>query len=117
NPRSVGALRRDQNYDGVNLPFALRLEDVEVLEEKPARQILQIDGFGEKREETITSGTGITLENDTLEVLSVTPWEGLVRVPQGEPMAAVEFPGAEGTLSFLESGRSYILQPDFAVRF
>lgn len=117
NPGSVQALRADQNYDGTILPFALRLEKVELLEEKPARHIIQIDGPDEKRQETVAEGTRVSVGDDSIEVESIGPWEGLVRIPQGEPMAALELTEAPGSLKFLESGRSYILQPDLAVRF
>lgn len=46
NPRSVEALRADQNYDGLILPFALRLDAVEVVKENPPRQVLYIEGAG-----------------------------------------------------------------------
>lgn len=117
NPRSVQALRADQSYDGTILPFALRLEKVELLEVKSSRQIIQIDGLDGKRQETVAEGARVSVGDETLEVESIGPWEGLVRVPRGEPMVALELPETPGSLKFLESGRSYILQPDLAVCF
>ena len=117
NPRSVQALRPDQLYDGIVLPFALRLDEVEVLEERPARQTIQIDGPGEKRQDAVAPGARVSVGNTTLHVDSIGPWEGLVRISRGEPMAALELSGAPASLKFLDSGRSYILQPDLAVCF
>ena len=118
NPRSVEALRADQRYDGAILPFALRLDGVEVVKEHEARQVIHIDGPGEKRREEVAPGARVGLGGGFLEVESMGPWEGLVRDPRGQPMAAIEIPGGErGPLVFLESGHACILQPDLAVCF
>jgi len=117
NPRSIQALRPDQNYDGIVLPFALRLDRVEVLKDRPPHRVIEIDGPGEKGKHTVTPGVRISVGDEYLEVDSIGLWEGLVRVSRGEPMAAVEVPGADASLKFLDSGRSHILQPDLAVRF
>lgn len=120
NPRSVEALRADQNYDGLILPFALRLDKVEVVKENAPRQLLYIEGPGEARQEALAPGTQVTLGDTVLDVASLGPWEGLVRDPQGEPMAMIDVPGATGDAGrpvFLGSGQISIVRPDLAVCF
>ena len=117
NPRSVEALRADQSYDSAVMPFSLRLDSVDVLKEREPREVLHIEGPGVKRREVVRPGTRLTLGADSLEMNSIGPWEGLVRDPRGQAMAAIEVPGGSTPRAFLESGRVYTLQPDLAVCF
>ena len=122
NPRSARALRADQLYDGLVLPFSLRLDRVEIVREHPPKDILFIEGTGEPRREVIVPGQRIDLGGEPLEILGVGPWEGLMRDPRGAPMATVELAGASNTsvrrpVVFLESGGTSIVRPDLALCF
>lgn len=117
NPRSVEALRADQNYDGAVLPFSLRLDSVEVLQERPPREVLYLEGPDLQRREEVRPGMRLMLGSESLEVISTGPWEGLVRDPRGQAMAAIEIPGDSSARAFLEAGRVYTLRSDLAVCF
>jgi hypothetical protein len=119
-PRSAQGLRSDRLYDGLILPFTLRLEAVDVVEEHAPRQVLYLEGPDGKRQEVIAPGARLSLGEASLEVESIGPWEGLVRDPRGQAMAAFELPATSATsgrLVFMESGQITILRPDLAVCF
>ena len=120
NPRSVKALRDDQLYDGLILPFALRLDEVEIVREFPPWDVLRVDESQTMRRLTIRPGDRVDLGGQPLEILDVGPWAGLVRDARGEPMATVEVPGdsaADRRLVFLESGAPSIVRHDLSLCF
>ncbi len=120
NPRSVQALRSDQLYDGLILPFALRLEKVEIVREYPPWDVLRIEEPRKTSRQSIKVGEQIDLGGESLEILEVGPWAGLVRDPRGAPMAAIELPGdspSEPRVVFLESSATTIVRPDLALCF
>lgn len=120
NPASVKALRSDQLYDGLILPFSLRLEKVEILREYAPWDVLRIEEPRKTSRQSIKAGEQIDLGGESLEILEVGPWAGLVRDPRGEPMAVVEVPddsASERRLVFLESGAPSIVRPDLSLCF
>ena len=120
NPRAARVLRQDQHYDAMLLPVALRLDDVEIIAEHPARHTLSMEGPSGTRQLPIDTGTRVELGDDTLEVTGIGTWEGLVRTGTGRPMAAVAL-GAmvsfESPMIFLEADRWRLLGPDMALQF
>lgn len=120
NPNSAKALRPNQAYDTLVLPFAIRLDGAELLTTHQPREMLYIEGPGESRAEAIAVGSQVALGLDALTVDTIGPWEGLVRDPASGPMAVVDIPKADGTPGqavFLEPGSASILRPDLAVCF
>lgn len=115
-PGTARVLRADQNYDAIVLPFGLRLDAVEVLKAFPPSNYLDVEGPEQTGRHLIGPGDRLSIGDDSMEITAIGPWEGLLRVPSGNPMAAVRL-SAEGPLLFLESGHWYQPQPDLAVAF
>ncbi len=94
-------------YDAVALPFHLRLDDVVVLEERPAKEVLEVMQAGRKTEYPVASGTQFPLGKDSGILLGIQRWTGLVGHPSGQPMASVSWhrPGEDwGEPLFLARG-------------
>lgn len=120
NPRVARVLRQDQAYDGLVLPFALRLESAEIIEEKAPNHLLRIETPDGARTEPIAPGTRIDLDGETLEIAHIGPWQGLIRRPGGAPHVAMrigaETPGG-GDVLLLEAGGWRVVRDDLAVHF
>lgn len=108
NPRTARSCFDDKAvYDAVTLPFRLYLEDVVILEERPAREVLEVIQQGRKTPYPVETGVHFPLGTDSGTILGVQRWTGLLPHPSGQPMAAVSChpPGeAWGAPLFLARG-------------
>lgn len=77
----------DARYDALTLPFALELEQTAVIEAFPARDTLSIDAPGGVAQVPAVPGQTIMLPSGPAYVRGVRPWQGLIRAPDGPPMA------------------------------
>jgi hypothetical protein len=106
NPREVQRLLGDEGlYDAAQLPFRLRLENIEVLEERPpvnrlefTRPMRDLPGDAEKQVVDAVPGASVPVADGLpVAVRAIRPWIGLIPSPRGRPMAAVSLRrGAEG---------------------
>lgn len=119
NPRTLSVLRRDQRYDGFLLPGALRLDEVEVLQEHPPWDVLYLAGVDGERKVTVAPGDTVTLDGASLQVESIGPWSGLIRDPRGGPMVLLRVTGsgAPERMIFAEPGNLYRGGDGVAVAF
>jgi hypothetical protein len=100
-------LNQAETFDVLRLPFALRLDAVEVIREAPASYRLEIDAPGGKSEHPLLPGMTINLDDGPVEAISIRKWAGLARQPGGEPMAAVSLRRGEESWTeylFLSAG-------------
>lgn len=119
NPRALErALDKDEVYTSTQLPFAVTLEDVEVLGTRPERQVIEIRKQRAVREEEAVPGTVVPWDGDegaTATLRAVRPWVGLLRTPNGSPMAALSLRKAEEAWTrgvFLAEGTWRTVEPD-----
>jgi len=120
NPRVVQALRADQRYDALVLPYALQLDGVEIIHEPAPRHWLHVSGPETEQRIAVETGDTVSLGMETAEITGIGPWEGLVNSPSGRPMAALTVRGddaEESSTLFLEAGPWYVLRPDLALHF
>lgn len=75
-------------YDAMTLPFRIRVDNIEVLESFPPRDVLVVSGNSERAEHALTDGQPIMIGEAPVEV-RLRPWRGLLRQVNGMPMAAV----------------------------
>lgn len=120
NPRVARVLRQDQQYDGLVLPFSLRLETAEIIEEKAPNHLIRIETPDGARTAPIAPGARIDLDGASLEIAHIGPWQGLIRRPGGAPHVAIrigaETPGG-GDVLLLEAGAWRAVRDDLAVHF
>lgn len=120
NPGVARVLRKDQNYDAMVLPFALRLDEVEVLAERPSKHWLEVEGPDVEKRVQIVAGGEVPLPAGSIQVDEIGPWEGLVRTGVGRPMATVRLENPEGAsakLLFLEDRQWQFPTQDLALCF
>lgn len=121
NPAARKRLDSSRLYDGVTLPFSLRLESVEVLHEFPAEARLVITGKGGEREQNIRDGTTLLIDGTPWDVHGPDSWRGAIRNHQGMPMATIILPAegaaaakplplSNGVWRMLPSGTSLLFQ-------
>ena len=127
NPASIRMLDEKLNYDGAQLPLQVRVDSIEVLAERPDKEVFILT-TGEvkenklvEKEYEIEEGTEIIIEDHRLVVGARTPWKGLVFSSQGSPMATVALHSRE-TKSWsqpllLQPGQWTILGDDAALLF
>lgn len=92
NPRVYErALDKNEHFTTARLPFAVTLEAVEVLEQPPARLVLerQDKALGPRLEIAAEPGAEVPWGAGHARLREVRPWLGLLRTPNGAPMAAV----------------------------
>lgn len=119
NPRALErALDKDEVYTATQLPFAVTLEDVEVLGTRPERQVIEIRKQRAVHEEAAAPGAVVPWdggEDAKATVREVRPWVGLLRTPNGSPMAALSLRKAEEPWTrgvFLAEGAWRTVEPD-----
>jgi len=84
-------------YDAAALPFRLHLEDVVILEEQLAREMLEVTQQGRKTHYPVKAGAHFPLGTDSGTILGVQRWTGLLSHPSGQPMVTVScHPPSEG---------------------
>ena len=107
NPRKATRVFKDDTlYNAQFLPFVLRLDNLEVLDTFPDRDLLDLrlpQGPLETRE--IHLGEQVDVGGKPFTVAAIRPWAGLIRNGKGSPMAAVSIAAKDGgwTREFLLS--------------
>lgn len=110
----------DGRFDAAPLPGALKLSRVEVIHQPPPREVLHVEGRGDRQEFAVRDGAQVALDDATLTITGVRPWTGLVRDPRGGPMAALSLKPADADWSeplLLQQGRWSLSGTTLAVRF
>ena len=118
-PQTARSLDAREHFDIAKLPFRIRLDDVETLDNPPPKNILEITEGGTKHTHELTPGMTLELTGQSVALREISPWAGLIRNPSGRPMAAIsmrreETPWTEAI--FLESGAWRHIEPDIALR-
>lgn len=111
---------RDAAYDIAHLPFSLRLDDVVVLEQRPPREVLEVQRGKEKTEYPAKAGTALELDGESATVSELRHWAGLIRNAKGRPIISLSLrPPNEAWAPhlFLETGQWRFMREEVAVRF
>ncbi|MCX5769717.1 MAG: hypothetical protein NTZ09_05530 [Candidatus Hydrogenedentes bacterium] len=103
------ALPKSENYRVARLPFSVRVDKINVISAPPPRHFLASNGTEPTGLIEIQQGGDVHIGNAQFKVARIGPWSGLMRDPQGVPMAAVTLtsggPNAPAqTTLFLASG-------------
>lgn len=105
-------------YDAVETPFHLRLDEIEILEERPPREIVEVMGPGAPVSCEAKPGMRLPLSDSEITVKEVRRWSGLIRNAAGKPMAALSLrrPGERWTEHiFLDAGAWRFVEPGVAL--
>jgi len=109
------------HYDAAELPAALQLAKIEVKENGPREEWIELDNGAEKKRIPAVSGETFTLGKSQGEVIGVKPWIGLVAHAQGSPLAVIRLndTDAESPRSekFILSPKSWLYHENYAVYF
>lgn len=120
NPANARVLRGDRTYDSAILPFTLRLDGAEIMEQPPPFHYLTVSGTAGEQKLPAETGAELALDGLDLTVDGVGPWSGLIRSPSSGPMAALSLgdggTSARGVL-FLNPGQWHLPQEDLAVAY
>lgn len=115
------ALDRDQLYAERQLPFSVTLEQVEVLETRPPRLVLQRKRGEDTAEWRAVAGAVVPWGNSgEARLRELRPWAGLLRTLSGAPTAALSLrrgsePWTRGV--FLFDGQWQSVAPDTGLLF
>jgi hypothetical protein len=121
NPQPFRRFLGDQEmFDAVRMPFRLQLDAIDVLEERPPREIIEVLGKHPVVSCEARAGVQIPVEGPALQVKEIRPWVGLLRNPQGRPMTALSIrkAGSESWTGpiFLDAGSWRFVEPGIALR-
>ncbi len=90
NPRTaVKILGNGEAYEAEPLPFSLHLKRVEIVEEYPKKDVLEITCAEQQVVRDAYAGLTVEMPGGRIAVTAVEPWTGLVRDGRGAPMAMV----------------------------
>lgn len=118
-PATARRLDARAHFDIAKLPFRVRLDAVEVIEEPPPKNILEVMDAGAKQTHDLNPGLDLDLAGQTVVLREISPWSGLIRNPSGRPMAAISIRRPESPWTsqiFLESAAWRYIEPDIALR-
>lgn len=118
-PQTARRLDAREHFDIAKLPFRIRLDDVETLDNPPPKNILEVTEAGTKHTHELTPGITLELAGQSVALHEISPWAGLIRNPSGRPMAAISMRRAETPWTeaiFLESGAWRHIEPNIALR-
>ena len=80
---------KSAEYHAVRLPFSIRLKKINVISAPPPRHLLSLSGAEPAGLIEIQEGGETRIGAAPFKVTSIRQWSGLMRDPQGIPMAAV----------------------------
>ena len=132
--RDAGAVLLDNRmkYDAVRLPFAVQLKKIAVLEECPAEcRLKQVSERGQgdanreigvpgQQETGLAVGAEVLIGEERFKVEAIRKWSGLLRDPNGAPMAAVSLGVGDGRWTenvFLVDGTWRRVEPSTGLCF
>ena len=120
--REAGARLLDPalTYDAARLPFPLRLKRIEIVRRLAPQNSLKVTGPGQERMIDIVAGGVVEIEGENFQVTRIDKWSGLLRDPEGMPMAAISLrsgQGPWGAPAFFRSGQWRSIGPNLAVCF
>jgi len=120
NPRAIRFLDTNRTYDAIILPFGIRLDHYEVLEEADDTHELIVHSGGELVNRTVVPGDSVPVFDEVLEMVEVVPWEGLIRHERGRPMVHLTWTAAtphSDTSLFLERDAWYYPDAETSLQF
>jgi len=100
---------KSAEYHAVRLPFSVTLDKIDVISAPPPKHLLNLSGPEPGGLLEIQERGEARIGGATYRIASIDQWSGLMRDPQGMPMAAVTLTGdsaneAARTILFLASG-------------
>lgn len=108
------------DYHVARLPFLIKVSEIEILTTAPASDFLEIAGPESKKRLAIRLGAQVSIGGTWYATASVSKWSGLLRDPQGVPMASLTVEtGAAGAhaTAFIASGTWQVVEPGVALHF
>ena len=90
------AFLRSADYHAARLPFSVKLDKIDVISAPPPTHLLSLSGAEPAASVEIQDGGEAPIGGVPYKVASIGLWSGLMRDPQGVPMAAVTLTGDGG---------------------
>jgi hypothetical protein len=108
----------DSTYDIVELPFALAVDDIEVLSHPKPSSRLEVTAPEGNAMHELTEGGAIEIDGQNYRVEAIRPWAGLLRRSGGTPavdLSVRQTGGAWTEHQFIESGGLLRLGPSLGL--
>jgi len=117
---ALAVFSKAADYHAAPTPFQIKLDKIDILNSTSPKHFLNISGPGPRQRIIIEPGREISIGGAPFKIVNIQKWSGLLRDPQGTPMAAVTLarnnPEPAATL-FLASGVWQATPQDAAVYF
>ncbi|MCK5863382.1 MAG: hypothetical protein KAH38_12910 [Candidatus Hydrogenedentes bacterium] len=115
---AVHILGTNDQFDAASLPFQLKLTGIEILEQCPDEESLEVIFPGEKFTVKVKQDKKITIPEGTIVIRGMKPWRGLFRDGRGEAMATVSLKSDNGSWSpavFIDTKTTVRPRPHLAI--